>query len=735
MNGTQKRKLESEWTHTLSVRVLDSDLKGEEKGEGMVVHPLVLGKRSKFFGCLDDNGRQELEFSVPGGMRMFSILIEYLYSGALLQPLDTESSVILFYLAFKYDVAALMDLCRSWWSTHCFRRSPLQITLRPTSQKEPENDVALGKGGVEWCRINRRLLDLLHAIHRRPPVLEVFARVTQVDNSVRDELLGPDGENLSKPILELAWLHLALQIWSECHRGPDRNPLILHGASHRHKFNDLMEEINVFLPPDNPLLLLKPLQLVELRKLGPIITAGPEDGGRSVYRLSRLAPMSREARSFVSRCQLGHELGKRIYSIDQLPSITASVAASLFGQHLQRSKISLDLKMSMDNLLSDLFAYLGPKVTISQMLELMISCASEKVVEMGEKVVEMCEKVAILSAFGACDLLLNWDCGAADVFQEFQFFCQHQRGLWSESSLKLLLDTGCRLALARQHSFSSLRDTLSASLSSCQEQKEDVVVNGACRDRYERMCICLLETFMPHEHEHDTRAAVLCKYVRFEKFKTHDRSWDLLHQMRAQMIDDKIVVEMIDEALKRHCNLTLASVKRWCTTTDKSCQDTLLRILTSEGRDFALLERAKERYQQQNDHWFVGQVIDVSDVEYWSGRWCPCEVLAVRTATNTASQHIYVKYIGWSSSYNRWIDTGTEAHRLAPLGTHSTERALYGIERPPPSPRPIVPPIPAPLTAAGQTVAAAAPPPAAAGAAAGAVIDEKSDDEDYDDWD
>src|SRR4051812_21229879 len=97
----KKRKLTNEWLYTLPIRVIDESQvnhpsifeEGDAKdsarplpvGEKMVIHPAVLGKRSKFFLELESLDHHhhtgDLEFIVPGGMTTFSTLVEFLYSG------------------------------------------------------------------------------------------------------------------------------------------------------------------------------------------------------------------------------------------------------------------------------------------------------------------------------------------------------------------------------------------------------------------------------------------------------------------------------------------------------------------------------------------------------------------------------------------------------------------------------------------------------------------------------
>jgi hypothetical protein len=142
--------------------------------------------------------------------------------------------------------------------------------------------------------------------------------------------------------------------------------------------------------------------------------------------------------------------------------------------------------------------------------------------------------------------------------------------------------------------------------------------------------------------------------------------------------------------------------------------------------------------------WVAGRVLDVADLEFWGGRWCAAEVLAVcrhvpgsdppvprldaagaaaagvateagpftpaaahgwasrltselrrllegapdsrpapPVAPSEESVRVYIKYVGWPAQYNRWIDVRRERGRLAPLYSHTLPASICGAERPP----------------------------------------------------
>ena len=165
-----KRRL-CEWAQTVNLRVTDS--LGQDS-QTMVVHPVILGRQSQFFACLSDS-ESELDLTIPGPMTLFSQFIGYLYSGTLVEPLEAESSVFLFYLAYKYNVDRLATVCRTWWEQHCF----------PASKAE--------------SFINDNLLSFLKEIHRHPLILSVFQHVLSSGKG---------------SILDSAYLQLAKQVWA-----------------------------------------------------------------------------------------------------------------------------------------------------------------------------------------------------------------------------------------------------------------------------------------------------------------------------------------------------------------------------------------------------------------------------------------------------------------------------------------------------------------------------------------
>lgn len=819
-----KHRFEGDWTHTLRIRVLDSDRMHGPLGEVMVVHPGVLGKRSQFFACLDENGGEELELKVPGGMASFRVFVEYLYSGKLPgddgASLTAQMAVLLFYLAYKYDVPDLMNLCRTWWNRHCFPRPAIKISLHPKrrrpnfDQKADNNnnnnnnnnlvdssdssDEEEGGGKnkateqpYRWRRMNENLLALLTEVYRRSEVLAVFQHVSQVDNSVRLEMGYDHKTDHSAPIICSALLHLALQMWSECHRGPDRDPLLVYGPVRSatdtiRNFERLMETIWSFLPPKHLPDLLSALEQVEVHKT--ILAAVNDPPGRTlnewdgVYRMHRLAPMSREARSYVSRCQVGHELGHRMYPLHVLPSLTQSVAAHMLFRIICPERKSTLVPSVVVSPLDDgltltgkkskseicehdiwlVLRYLGPRLRIRDALRLMLAALQgihmkeEKENEKEEDEKERAEAwtfaqnlvrahgsvgaAAVLGAYVAGNLLLNWERGHADTSEEFVETLQDfGPRVWNPAFCRTLLLAGLFLAAQQPHAFQHISKQL---IPQSEEKKEEGQVNGnknknnnsnnvtwnsGLRTRYERICGNLLRLYalaIGPAIRSDANCSVqtlksffvLCRHIDFKQFRTHDDSWNTLHEIR--LVIRKIneceemktqLIKEIDRALGMHIHLRLDSLKRWTALSIAPEKggglewEEVLKILMSDERERSLLERERERLRELNDtsdEWFVGKVIDVADVEFWSGRWCPAEVLAKRTEPD-GTDLIYIKYIGWPSFYNRWVNTRTELHRLAPLGRHSAERALYGPERSPPSPQnrnqpPVAPP-PAPL--------------------------------------
>ena len=365
-----------------------------------------------------------------------------------------------------------------------------------------------------------------------------------------------------------------------------------------------------------------------------------------------MAPMSQEAREFIV-------LGRRQSCAE--PSVTHLLAATTILRILRRAK-GLDHESERKPRFEHTFRYLGRSLHLSTAIDLILSCD-----DMDEEEERNIGRVGVLAA---TDLLLS---GNEDILDEFrQILRVRSSDVWTESFLSQLFTMG---------------------LHACDDAKNNNTNNT---EAYERICTLLLQELCLQEEETVQPALrVLCRSIQFGRFRTHDVTWDLLHTLKSRPTMKPESLTCIAGALEQHVNLRLDSLKKWI---DDKSGELMLKILTSEQREASIMER--HRSIKEEEEWFVGKVIDISDIEYWKGRWCPAEVLACHERHS-----VYIKYIGWSSYFNRWINTQTEKNRIAPLGQRSHPSALYGQERPPPSPRlpipqppiPPVSPLPLPL--------------------------------------
>jgi hypothetical protein len=220
--------------------------------------------------------------------------------------------------------------------------------------------------------------------------------------------------------------------------------------------------------------------------------------------------------------------------------------------------------------------------------------------------------------------------------------------------------------------------------------------------RYQRLCLLLLEDALDKFRkstnlETDNQMWTTLRLIEFHRFVCHDESWDLLLQLtsvaEARMPKDeesdrrsKAIAHLArHRILKEHKRLSLDKLR-----TARTCPwipDSFIQmILLSDEREKAAAERLRAReadekrifeiaQQRGAPAYAIGMVLDVSDIEHWNNRWCPAEILDLKTDAD-GNVLIFVKYIGWEPLYNLWINTRRDMARLAPLGTHTERRQL-----------------------------------------------------------
>jgi hypothetical protein len=678
-----KRQIDSDWARTLSCRVVDSDSNGGSTlattSGVMTVHPGVLGKRSKFFLALADTepGLAQVEFVVPGGMPIFLQFVEFLYSGTLTTPITVENCVQLFYLSYKYEVTLLQDQCRQWWNNACFLQHPASTSTSGDKKKQP--------------RFSPYIIRFLSEIYRRPMLEQLFAHLAATDRSKHLDQKATDDSILGRgvSILGRSWDELARQLWADAHGG--RSPVVVYGScwwkmdKTGNRFVDHVRDLFRSVPTREAPQFLERLSDVERAALAAFRLSRGVALSNSVYDMDKLSPMSGPARTFLSRCSIGHSLAKPLYLLDRLPSLHQTAAAIIVDLFAPTPDPKLDTKKddtktdSKNELKHDIKPSLAFRLLWSATLPQAGVCESDNT---GNDALE---------AVDAWARILGGTLNKEDTLAEFETLLKdHGEEIWS-----------------RPQFIGPLLDHLPQTNA----------------ELYERVCVALLESLYSTFQTKRLPTLKIClDKIQFARFFSHDRSWTILQRFIRQLTDMDLVdnaaavavVKQLYAKLPEHRYLSLDVLKR--AAPNEIPNEIMLQILSSEDRERTLLQRQrlKDRELELTDGWFAGQVLDVSDLEHWGGKWCPAEILTVRTESD-GSCAILIKYIGWSTFYNRWINARTEAARIATLGKHTQERALYGPERgstrntPPPPPPP--PPVAIPPAIAIAAIAPAIVPP------------------------
>jgi hypothetical protein len=302
-------------------------------------------------------------------------------------------------------------------------------------------------------------------------------------------------------------------------------------------------------------------------------------------------------------------------------------------------------------------------------------------------------------------------------------------------------------------------------------------LSTAVPNRYQSICLLLLKSAadrynLSKSEESSINLWTTLRLIEFHRFAGHDQSFDVLldvittaearHDLATTDDEKKRCFAVAHLARHRafndHTRLSLDKL-RLAKSNPIVPADFIQASLLSEERETAAAVRLRQREAEDarllelrkrlpTTTYAVGQVIDVSDVEHWNNRFCPAEILDLKTDAADGTIHIYIKYIGWTDQYNIWINTSREAARLAPLGTHTDRRQLVRLlpideedgggggggqrqrrpQPPPPAARNRRP-------AAGQHRRPDQPVPPEVAAAAVAIDSDDSDDSDDDDSD